>query len=185
MSAHGHRVEQAKALPLVIDMKDVTKTKEAVKILQSAGVYADVEASEQSRRKRSGKGGYRNRRFVQKLGPLIVHAADDNVEKGFRVLPGVSMANVEKLNLLQLAPGGHPGRLIVWTLNAFKALDGVYQRKKGFHMPIPMTKQTDFTKFMEAQTAKRDQKPVYIKEKKVNPFACEAAMRRLNPAWGK
>jgi len=38
-------------------------------------------------------------------------------------IPGVDLANVERLNLLQLAPGGHVGRFIIWTESAFKELN--------------------------------------------------------------
>jgi large subunit ribosomal protein L4e len=33
---------------------------------------------------------------------------------------------VDRLNLLQLAPGGHMGRLIVWTQTSFEKLDALY-----------------------------------------------------------
>jgi large subunit ribosomal protein L4e len=33
---------------------------------------------------------------------------------------------VERLNLLQLAPGGHAGRFIVWTKGAVEKLNGLY-----------------------------------------------------------
>ncbi len=35
--------------------------------------------------------------------------------KAFRNSPGVELVNVRRLNLLQLAPGDHLGRFIIWT----------------------------------------------------------------------
>lgn len=140
VEAHGHRTAEVPALPLVVDMTDVKKTKEAVGILKAVRAYADVEASEMSRHKRPGKGGYRNRRYVQKKGPLVVYAEGDNIDRGFRALPGVTMANVDRLNLLDLAPGGQPGRFVIWTKNAFNKLDEVYEKKNGFRIPTPIIK---------------------------------------------
>lgn len=39
---------------------------------------------------------------------------------------GVSLLNVERLNLLRLAPGGHVGRFVIWTESAIKKLDALY-----------------------------------------------------------
>ncbi|MCT8882745.1 hypothetical protein K4W56_20845, partial [Clostridioides difficile] len=51
-------------------------------------------------------------------------------------------ANVERLNLLQLAPGGHLGRFIIWTKSAFQKLDSLYgtyskksASKTGYQLP--------------------------------------------------
>ena len=41
-------------------------------------------------------------------------------------LPGVDIVNVRNLNAELLAPGAHPGRLVVWTESAFNALDEVW-----------------------------------------------------------
>merc|ERR1711922_55848 len=52
-----------------------------------------------------GKGKLRNRRHVQKLGPLVIY--DQGLTKAFRNIPGVDVIQVDNLNLLKLAPGGH------------------------------------------------------------------------------
>src|SRR5699024_1649666 len=79
---------------------------------------------QKSRKMRAGKGKMRNRRFRQRRGPLVVYNPDvDGKElvRAFRNTPRVETASVFSLNLLQLAPGGHLGRPIVWTSSAFKA----------------------------------------------------------------
>ena len=40
--------------------------------------------------------------------------------------PGITLQNVNKLNLLRLAPGGHVGRFCIWTESAFRKLDELY-----------------------------------------------------------
>lgn len=143
--------------------------------MKAVGVHHDVEASYKSSGRRAGKGGHRNRRYVQKLGPLVVCTEkEEKVGHAFRNLPGVTVANVEKLNLLQLAPGGHPGRLVVWTKNAFSELDKVYEHKKNFTIPVASVAH-DFKKLNEQHA----NKIVHIhrsKEIKVDPFRCEKAM---------
>merc|ERR1712187_918196 len=47
---------------------------------------------------------------------------DNGITRAFRNLPGVELCHVSRLNLLQLAPGSHLGRFIVWSEGAFNAL---------------------------------------------------------------
>jgi large subunit ribosomal protein L4e len=64
----------------------------------------------------------------QRSGPLIIYDPDKDgreLVRAFRI-PGVETSSVFALNLLQLAPGGHLGRFIVWTSSAFAALDMIY-----------------------------------------------------------
>lgn len=68
----------------------------------------------------------RNRRHVIRLGPLVVYNEDHGISQAFRNIPGVDLCSVKALNLLQLAPGGHVGRFIVWSEGAFQALDKIF-----------------------------------------------------------
>ena len=103
--------------------------------MKALHINDDINASIESAGRRAGKGGHRNRRYTQKLGPLVVQDPTDKIDKAFRNLPGVTIADVNMLNLLQLAPGGHPGRLIIWTKSAFEKLNNIYANKKGFTLP--------------------------------------------------
>lgn len=126
--ARGHRIEQIEEVPLVIasTVESFHKTKEAVALLKSLHAYADVVKVSNSRKLRAGKGKMRNRRHRQRRGPLIVYNEDQGIVKAFRNLPGVELVNVQRLNLLQLAPGGHIGRFIIWTAGAFALLDQIF-----------------------------------------------------------
>jgi len=56
---------------------------------------------------RAGKGKMRNRRYQTKKGPLVVYSNENSkLIKAFRNIPGVEVANVNRLNLKTLAPGG-------------------------------------------------------------------------------
>lgn len=75
-------------------------------------------------------------------GPLLVHENDEDfVKQAARNLPGVDTCSVHRLNVLQLAPGGHLGRLCVFTKAAFKSLNSVFgslkrdsTEKKGYQL---------------------------------------------------
>lgn len=126
--ARGHRIEGAEEIPLVVSsgVESLTKTKEAVALLKGINAYADVAKVSNSRKSRAGKGKIRGRRHRQRRGPLVVYNEDNGIVKAFRNLPGVEVVNVRRLNLLQLAPGGHLGRFVVWTEGAFGLLDEVF-----------------------------------------------------------
>jgi len=79
-----------------------------------------------SRRFRAGVGKMRNRRRIQRRGPVIIYAQDNGISRAFRNIPGITLINVDVLNLLKIAPGGHVGRFCIWTESAFKKLDGIY-----------------------------------------------------------
>jgi large subunit ribosomal protein L4e len=126
--ARGHRIEQVKEVPLVVssDIEAFTKTREAVAFLKTTTAYEDVVKVSNSRKLRAGKGKIRGRRHRQRRGPLIVYNEDKGIVKAFRNIPGVEISSVKALNLLQLAPGGHVGRFIIWTQSAFELLDEVF-----------------------------------------------------------
>ena len=126
--ARGHRIEEIEEVPLVVssETEAFTKTKEAVALLKGLNAYSDVVKVSNSRKLRAGKGKLRNRRHRQRRGPLVVYNEDNGIVKAFRNLPGVELVNVQRLNLLQLAPGGHLGRFVIWTEGAFAALDEVF-----------------------------------------------------------
>ncbi len=86
----------------------------------------------------------RNRRYVMRKGPLVVFANDEGISRAFRNLPGVEVTSVDRLNLLQLAPGGHLGRFCIWSKAAFEKLDKVFgtataesEVKKGYKVGPP------------------------------------------------
>src|SRR5690606_6981721 len=109
----------------------LAKTRDAVTVLKGLGAYPDVVKVLKSRKLRAGKGKLRGRRHRQRRGPLVIYnpEAEDakSLVRAFRNIPGVETCSVKALNLLQIAPGGHLGRFIVWTDSAFQALNEVYE----------------------------------------------------------
>merc|ERR1712100_369657 len=150
--ARGHRISEVAECPLVVDnsVESIDKTQKAVKLLKEVGAFEDVEKSKASRQIRSGKGKMRNRRHVQRRGPLVVYANDNGISKAFRGLSGVEVCSVDRLNLLQLAPGGHLGRFVVFSEGAFAKLDAVYGEKNGYRVPRATMTNSDLPRIINS-----------------------------------
>jgi len=181
-------------LPLVVEdsTQGVEKTKEAVKVLAKLGCQLDLDKVEASKKIRAGKGKARNRRYRMRRGPLIVYSEDNGVTRAFRNIPGVELCNVNRLNLLQVAPGGSLGRLIVWSEGAFKSLQKIYgnyrsgaPQKKGYTLPRHQMTNADLARLInssEVQVALRPaMEPQRHKSQAKNPLKNHAVMCRLNP----
>ena len=86
-------------------MQSLEKTKQAIQLLKGLGAYSDVDKVKVTKKIRPGKGKSRNRRHKLRKGPLIIYDKNKGISRAFRNLPGVDMLSVDRLNLLQLAPG--------------------------------------------------------------------------------
>merc|ERR1711872_1116284 len=98
----GHMIQEIPEVPLVVSDKaqEMTKTKEAVLFLKKHRAWTDILKVYKSKRFRAVKGKMRNRRRIQRTGPLIIYDKDQGLTKAFRNIPGVDTICVEKLNLL-------------------------------------------------------------------------------------
>merc|ERR1712055_603638 len=192
--AKGHRIEATPECPLVVSDKvqSFAKTKEAMIFLKRNRAHNDVDQVYKSQRMRAGKGKMRNRRRVQKRGPLIVYDEDQGLVKAFRNIPGVDTIQVGKLNLLKLAPGGHVGRFCIWTEAAFKKLDSIYgtwrvasKEKTRWNLPQPKMAVTDLSKLLKAeeirQVLRKPNKGIKRAVVRTNPLKNIRTMLQLNP----
>ena len=191
--ARGHRVSEVAELPLVIsNYESLSKTGAAYKALKALGAAEDVDKSKASKKIRAGKGKMRNRRYVLRRGPLIIHDDDGAaLAKAVRNLPGVETAHVDRLNLLQLAPGGHIGRFCIWTQSAFEKLDAIYGtyttkgNKSGYKLPRHIISNGDLSRVInsdEIQKVVRAAKNERSKTlRKKNPLKNIGVMVKLNP----
>jgi len=131
--ARGHRVDNVPELPLVLDgVSSLSTTKALLGSLNTFGCADDLAKVRRSRKIRTGHGKYRNSKYVMRKGPLVIHTDEEkDVRKAGRNLPGVDTCCVSRLNILQLAPGGHLGRFLIFTKSAFKALNKVFGTYKA------------------------------------------------------
>jgi len=195
--ARGHRVEEVHEIPLVVSssIESAKKTKQVAEALAAVGAFADVQKSADSKKLRAGKGKMRGRRHRARRGPLVVYNEDDGLVRAARNLPGVEVCQVTRLNLLQLAPGGHVGRFVVWTEGAFARLEEVWgtgegpsQLKKDYYLPTAKISNPDVTGLInsaEVQAVVRPAKNAGVQKRPwtqhKNPLKNKLVLFRLNP----
>ncbi|MFB6470841.1 MAG: 50S ribosomal protein L4 [Vulcanisaeta sp. AZ3] len=129
--ARGHIIDKVPQIPLIIsnDFEKIGVMADLKKVLLTMGLWDDIERVAERVRIRSGKGKMRGRRYKEgKSLLIIVSSSDSPVIKIARNLPGADAVYVKNLSVLHLAPGGVPGRLTLWTLNALEEL------RKGLFM---------------------------------------------------
>uniref|UniRef100_A0A8C5MDV2 Large ribosomal subunit protein uL4 C-terminal domain-containing protein n=1 Tax=Leptobrachium leishanense TaxID=445787 RepID=A0A8C5MDV2_9ANUR len=190
----GHRIEEIPEVPLVVEDKveGYKKTKEAVLLLKKLKAWNDIKKVYASQRLRAGKGKMRNRRRIQRKGPCIIYNEDNGIIKAFRNIPGITLLNVSKLNILRLAPGGHVGRFCIWTESAFRKLDDLYGTwrkaavlKADYNLPMHKMTNTDLSRILKSQEIQKalraPNKKVKRRELKKNPLKNLRIMMRLNP----
>merc|ERR1711990_922784 len=194
--ARGHHVDAVPELPLVVDsgIAKQDTTSKLLATLSNFGVADELMKVKKSKKIRSGVGKYRNSRYVMRKGPLIIHTdATKGVKQATRNLPGVETCNVHRLNILQLAPGGHLGRFTIFTKDALDELNSVFgtyaspsDEKKGYTLARPVMSCADLSRIInsdQVQAKLRDIKHsvrAHDKAKK-NPLKNKAIMLRLNP----
>lgn len=203
LMARGHQVSTVPEVPLVVNSEvfsgaAIAKTSAALGLLKSVGASSDIDKVKQSRKLRAGKGKLRGRRHRQRRGPLVVYDPEvdgKELSRAFRNIAGVETSSVYALNLLQLAPGGHLGRFIIWTSSAFKALDTIYGSttepsalKKDFLLPSNVVQQADIGRLINSseiqsviRAAKGDSRTKRAGVQKKNPLQNKQVLLRLNP----
>merc|ERR1712038_368512 len=193
--AKGHKVDEVPEIPLVVSnaAQEYKKTKQAVDLLKQLGAWDDVKRVYATRRMRAGRGKSRDRKHVQKLGPAIIYAQDNGIVRAFRNIPGVEVLDVNNLNVLRLAPGGHVGRFLIFTEDAFKALDTIYgnfsagsSSKKNWSIPSAVIQNSDLQALLqsdEVQSVLNAPKAsdTIKRSTKKNPLNNIRAMLKLNP----
>lgn len=123
--ARGHRVPEGAELPIIIDdsIVEITKTKEAMELLEKLGLDEEITHVKSSRNIRAGRGKMRGRKYRQPRGLLLVEGKDQELT-AFRSIPGLEISKAHALSISKLAPGGVPGRLTVFTKSALENLNG-------------------------------------------------------------
>jgi len=194
VQAKGHIIDGVSEFPLVVsdEAQKLTKTKQAVSLLRRLRAWSDVQKVYKSQRFRAGRGKMRNRRRIQRRGPLVIYNKDEGLRRAFRNIPGVETLAVDKLNLLKLAPGGHVGRFVIWTESAFARLNELFGTwkegstlKKGYNLPQPKMANTDLSRLLKSDeiraVLRAPNKQVHRRVRRLNPLVNKRALVRLNP----
>lgn len=192
--ARGHRVNEVPELPLVVENLNAETTKTLLGTLRKLGAGEDLKRSRDSKKIRTGHGKMRNSRYVLRKGPLVVYGDENNlVKRTARNLPGVETVSVHRLNLLQLAPGGHLGRFIIWTKDAFKALNTIFGNyrakgieKGGYVLNRNLMTCADLARIINSDQVQSKLRGIKTHEvahdrQRKNPLKNRGLMHRLNP----
>jgi large subunit ribosomal protein L4e len=125
VAARGHKVEKIPSIPLIVsdELEKLRTTSEAKSALAELGLADDLTRAKKGVRIRAGRGRARGRRTKHPRGPLIVVSRDQGVGKAVRNLTGVNVVQASSLNVEDLAPGTHAGRLTIWTKSAIESVE--------------------------------------------------------------
>jgi len=193
--ARGHRVNDVPELPLVIDSLAIENTKNLLSVFTKFGVSDEMHRVRTSKKIKSGHGKYRgNTRYNMRKGPLVIYGDENKlVKQCARNLPGVDTCHVQRLNLLQLAPGGHLGRFIIWTKDAFHALHSIFgagrrvgHEKGGYHLNRTVMSCADLARIINSDNVqsklRTTRSHIRLHDKRhVNPLTNRSLMTKLNP----
>eukprot|EP00761_Pharyngomonas_kirbyi_P011231 gb/GECH01011256.1/.p1 GENE.gb/GECH01011256.1/~~gb/GECH01011256.1/.p1 ORF type:complete len:381 (+),score=57.27 gb/GECH01011256.1/:1-1143(+) len=192
--ARGHKISRTPEVPLVVDssVESFQKTKQAVQLLKNLRAFDDVRRVKESVHVRPTKGKRRNRRLKFRRGPLVVYKQDNGIVRAFRNIPGVDVVRVDYLSVLDLAPGGHVGRFVIWTQPAFAALKelwgsfGQQGQKSNFMLPRPTMTNADVQRVIKSDEVKsaiplRTYKPRKGRSVKYNLRKNNQALNKVNP----
>jgi len=127
----GHRVGGVN-IPIVFteDFENISKTREVVGLLEKIGLNEELGRIYGSPKIRCGKSRWRGRRLRRRVGPLIVVSSmRASIVKAASGIPGVDVKTPDRVSVMDLAPGGHPGRLTIWSL---PALNKMVERVKKY-----------------------------------------------------
>jgi len=196
--ARGHKISEVPELPLVVsdEIESITKTKQAVETLKKLGCAEDMQKVLDSRKLRAGQGKARNRRWRMRKGPLVIYNEDNGITRAMRNIPGIDCACIDRLNLLDLAPGGSMGRFVVFTEGAFKKLHDIYGTlkggaplKKGYTLPRAQMENADLARIINSTEVQSVLKPKLEAPatfpKKSNALKRKSVMEALNPGSTK
>lgn len=121
--ARGHEVPDAVHLPVVLDdpVETIQSTDQARELLETLELWPDVERARNRTHIRAGRGKRRGRMRRTPRSVLVVTSGPGRA-RGFRNLPGVDVVTAQRLATEDLAPGGEPGRLTLFSRAAVESL---------------------------------------------------------------
>ena len=123
VQSRGHAVPKDAHLPWVVEtpVEEIGTTADARALLERFELWSDVERASDRTHIRAGRGKRRGRVRRTPRSLLVVTSAPGRA-KGFRNLPGVDVVTVHRLATEDLAPGGDPGRMTLFSHAALETL---------------------------------------------------------------
>ena len=139
VAARGHRFDEGTNFPIIIDgyvesrqgsdeKYDVESlplqysTRKFIAMMEGIGLGEDLNRAKSGKTIRAGKGTMRGRKTRTPKSILLVVSNRVGLHKAASNVPGVDVVVAKDLCAEDLAPGGDPGRLTVWTKQAIEAM---------------------------------------------------------------
>lgn len=118
----GHEPGEAK-LPLVVsdEIESVSRASVLAGAIASLGLQGDA-ARLGGRKARTGKSALRGRAHKRGKSVLFVVSGASGLKRACGSIPGVEAREASRLSVLDLAPGGDPARLVVYSESALLGL---------------------------------------------------------------
>ncbi len=120
VAERGHAFDGDVELPLVVsdEFEELVKTQDALEALEALGVADDIERAESGKSIRAGRGTTRGRKYTEPRSILVVTSEEPSLAA--RNLAGADVSTAASVNVEDLAPGTHAGRLTLWTESALE-----------------------------------------------------------------
>ena len=117
--SRGHKTGKIQTFPVVIqdDIRKVERTRDLIQVLESLDLYDDVLRLAR-RRRRTGKSALRGRGKKVGKSVLFVVGDDTKLSKASSAIPGVQTTTPANMSVLDMAPGGDPARLVIYSEEA-------------------------------------------------------------------
>ncbi|MEA3514303.1 MAG: 50S ribosomal protein L4 [Nanoarchaeota archaeon] len=163
----GHKVPDN--YPFIIESKieAISKTKEAIALLETLGMVPDLERSS-VKKIRAGKGKARGRKYKTRIGPLLVVADEECAAmQSFANIQGVDVEVVHNLNAQLLAPGSIPGRLTIFSETAIARIE----KENLFTDAVKLAGVKDIAEEKEAEEKEAEKKESKRAEEEKKPRA--------------
>lgn len=128
----------------------------------------------------------RNRKYRKYKGPLVIF---EKYARCFSNIPGIDLCQIDHLNVLKLAPGGHVGRFCIWTYDSFVKLNFLFSSEKKFSgeknitiIPRPLVSNPNLSKVINSDEIQSSLKPfssTFQKTKKISKFKKNKIQRKF------
>ena len=130
IESRGHIVNKIETFPIIVsdDIESVSKTAEMEKILNSLNLMQDVTRLK-SRRRRSGQARMRGRSMKVGKSALFVVSKSEKLSQACGSIPGIDVKSLNELSVLDLAHGGVPIRLTVYSKRAIAKIEKIQALK--------------------------------------------------------
>ena len=115
----NHFIGKFTKFPIIVqdNMESISKTSELVALLESLGISEDADRL-QNRKVRTGKAALRGRTKKTGVSVLLVAKDTKNLALASGSIRGIEARDASNLSVLDLAPGGEPARLVIYSESA-------------------------------------------------------------------